>query len=80
MSADRYLIWVDTGRACFGLVVSDELVVTRAPPIARYTVGWPAARAKGYLRGRGFEVQVRDASASVSVVDEAGLPDLGFLG
>lgn len=56
--SDRYLIRVDSGFACFGLVVDGELRVTRAAPIAKYAVGWPAGKAKSYFRDRGFEVQV----------------------
>ncbi len=57
---DAYLIVVDSGFACFGLIVDQRLRVVAAPPIAKYAKGWTAKRAKGYFRGRGFDVKVFD--------------------
>lgn len=57
----RWLIWVNQGHACFGLIVNKDHVVISAPPIARFTLGMQAAKAKQYYRARGAEVRVLPA-------------------
>lgn len=51
-------MWVSMPHATFGLDVSDDLVVTAAPPIARWTLGRPAGTVKDYFRSRGADVRV----------------------
>lgn len=51
--SDVAVISVDLPPLCFGLVVNEQGVVVGAPPVARYTYGWTAARAWDYFRGRG---------------------------
>lgn len=48
----RWIISVSLPRATFGLLVDSSKHVIDAPPIARYTIGWHASRAKNYFRDR----------------------------
>ena len=46
-----------------GLVVRDGRI-TRAAPVARYCLGWPADRVRSYFVGRGCDVQAIPAEAA----------------
>lgn len=56
----RWMIWVSTPNATFALEVDETRKVVFAPPIARYTIGWDASKAKAYFRIRRADVQVID--------------------
>lgn len=49
------VLWVDTGRACFGLVVRDW-VITETAPYAWRELGKLGAAVEGQLRARGYRV------------------------
>jgi hypothetical protein len=48
----HWIISVSLPHATFGLLVDATKHVVGAPPIARYTIGWHASRAKNYFRDR----------------------------
>lgn len=51
------LLQVDLPWAVFGLVADEAGVVTRAAPIASFTVGWHVTDVVAYYVGRGGKVE-----------------------
>jgi len=52
------LLRIDLPWAVFGIICDEMGAVTRAAPIAHYTVGWTREQVVDYFIGRGAKVQV----------------------
>lgn len=63
------MIWVTTSNATFALEVDETRKVVYAPPIARYTVGWDASKAKNYFRIRRADVRIVDLVQGCSTAE-----------
>lgn len=52
----KFMISITLSFACFGVVIGSDGTVSRAAPIAAYTLGWPAHRVIEYFKGRGAQL------------------------